>query len=177
MSRIGRLPVGIPAEVEVRLEGQKVSASGPHGRLELVLPKEIGIRQEGRELFLQSRSDSPQDRAMWGTARKLVDNLVVGTCKGFTIELELNGVGYRASVRDQEVLLQLGYSHEIRYPIPQGIVVRSQRPTSLVIGGVDRQLVGQVAAEIRRLRPPEPYKGKGIKYAREVLIRKAGKKK
>lgn len=177
MSRIGKLPVDVPAEVEVRLEGQKVSASGPHGCLVLILPKEIEIRQEDRSLFLHPRSDSQRDRAIWGTARKLVGNLIVGTHKGFTIELEISGVGYRASVREQEVLLQLGYSHEIRYPIPQGIAIRSERPTNLVIGGADRQLVGQVAAEIRRLRPPEPYKGKGIRYASEILIRKAGKKK
>lgn len=177
MSRIGRKPVEIPAEVEVRLEEQKVEVSGPCGRLNLVLHKEIEIRREGQSLFLRSRGDSPRARAIWGTSRKLVDNLVVGTGKGFKVGLEISGVGYRASVQGREILLQLGYSHDIRYPLPEGITVTSERPTSLVVCGADRQLVGQVAAEIRRFRPPEPYKGKGIRYLGQVPLRKVGKKK
>lgn len=177
MSRVGRKPVEIPAGVEVALEGPRIEASGPYGKLGLVLPKGMGIQREGQLLFLRSSGDSPRARAVWGTSRMLVDNLVVGTGKGFRVELEISGVGYRASIQGREVLLQLGYSHEIRYPLPEGITATSERPTSLVIGGADRQLVGQVTAEICRLRPPEPYKGKGIRYLDKVPLRKVGKKK
>ena len=177
MSRVGQLPVTVPPGVEVRISGQRVAAKGKQGELGLTLVNDVGLKREDDKLIVTPRNGSKRARAMWGTSRSLLDNLVTGVDRGFTVELEINGTGYRAGVDDRVLVMQLGYSHEVRFAIPDGISIRCERPTQIAVSGADRQRVGQVAAEIRALRKPEPYKGKGIKYAREILIRKEGKKK
>jgi large subunit ribosomal protein L6 len=177
MSRIGKHPVVVPAGVQVQLAGQTVEAKGPKGELALTLVDEIGAKLENNRIALAPRDKSRRARMMWGMQRTLVNNLVSGVAKGFTTNLEINGVGLRASVQGKNLVLQLGFSHEIVYPIPPGIDIKVDKLTAISIAGADRQRVGQVAAEIRALRPPEPYKGKGIKYSAEKILRKEGKKK
>lgn len=177
MSRVGQLPVTVPPGVEVRISGQHVVAKGKRGELGLTLVDDVGLKREDDKLIVTPRNESKRARAMWGTSRSLLHNLVTGVDQGFTVELEINGTGYRAVVDDRVLVMQLGYSHEVRFAIPDGISIRCERPTQIAVSGADRQRVGQVAAEIRAFRKPEPYKGKGIKYAREILIRKEGKKK
>ena len=177
MSRVGQMPVTVPPGVEVRISGQHVAAKGKQGELGLTLVDDVGLKREDDKLIVTPRNESKRARAMWGTSRSLLDNLVTGVDRGFTVELEINGTGYRAVVDDRVLVMQLGYSHEVRFAIPDGISIRCERPTQIAVSGADRQRVGQVAAEIRAFRKPEPYKGKGIKYAREILIRKEGKKK
>ncbi len=177
MSRIGKHPVPIPAGVDVTVNGQQVSAKGKLGELSVVLIDDILAKLEGGKVVVSPRSDTRRARIMWGTSRTLVNNLVVGVSKGYTVNLEINGVGYRAAIQGSELVLQLGYSHDVRYPIPDGITIKTEKPTLVSISGRDRRQVGQVAAEIRSFRKPEPYKGKGIKYDTEVLLRKEGKKK
>jgi large subunit ribosomal protein L6 len=177
MSRIGKNPVAVPSGVTVDVAGQRVTAKGKLGQLSVDLGGEIEIGREGDVVWVKPRGDGPRARTMWGTARALIQNMVVGVNQGFTTNLEIVGVGYRAAVEGKTLVLQLGYSHEIRYPIPEGITVRCERPTMIAVSGADRQKVGQVAAEIRGYRKPEPYKGKGIKYANEYILRKEGKKK
>ena len=145
--------------------------------MEATLADNVELVREDDQLVVKPRDESKHARAMWGTSRSLLDNLVKGVDQGFTIALEINGVGYRAAVDGKDLVLQLGYSHEVRYPIPEGITIACERPTHIAVSGANRQRVGQVAAEIRGFRKPEPYKGKGIKYADEILIRKEGKKK
>ena len=149
----------------------------PKGALQVVLHDDVAVKLDGGEIKVDPRSDSKRARAQWGTSRTLIANLIAGVTKGCEQRLEINGVGYRASVQGKNLQLALGYSHDIVYPIPEGIAIATPRPVEIVISGIDRQKVGQVAAEIRGYRPPEPYKGKGIKYAAERIFRKEGKKK
>jgi large subunit ribosomal protein L6 len=177
MSRIGKHPVPVPAGVTVQVTGQAVTAKGKLGELSMVLADDVLAALEDGKVVVKPRNESKRARTMWATSRTLVANMVKGVSDGFTRELEINGVGYKAAVQGSELLLNLGYSHDIRYPIPAGITMKTDKPTSISISGSDRQKVGQVAAEIRAFRKPEPYKGKGIKYAEEVILRKEGKKK
>lgn len=177
MSRIGRHAVTVPSGVQVQVQGQLVSAKGPKGQLSVTLVDEIEASFADNKVTVKPRVESRRGRMMWGMQRTLVNNLVAGVSKGFTRDLEINGVGYRAAVQGKSLNLQLGYSHDINYPIPAGIEIKCEKPTAISISGADRQRVGQVAAEIRSFRPPEPYKGKGIKYSDETILRKEGKKK
>jgi large subunit ribosomal protein L6 len=177
MSRIGKNPVVVPSGVTVNVSGQQVSAKGQLGELSVVLVDEVLAELEGDTVVIKPRDDSTRARTMWGMSRSLVSNVVVGVSTGFTKNLEIEGVGYRAAVQGNELVLQLGFSHEIRYQIPQGITVACERPTVISISGANAQSVGQMAAEIRGFRPPEPYKGKGVRYAGEYIRRKEGKKK
>jgi large subunit ribosomal protein L6 len=177
MSRIGKKPVAIPGGVSAAVNGQEVKVKGPKGELMHVLADAIVAKLENGGIDVSMREDTKEARAMWGMSRTLIANLMTGVTEGFTKKLEITGVGYRAALQGQNLQLQLGYSHDISYPIPQGIQVVCPKPTEIVITGIDRQKVGQVAAEIRAYRPPEPYKGKGIRYAGEFILRKEGKKK
>jgi large subunit ribosomal protein L6 len=177
MSRIGNKPVAIPSGVTAAVDGQQVKVKGPKGELSHVLVDEIIAKMGDDGIEIAMREDNKESRAMWGMSRTLVANLVTGVTEGFSKTLEISGVGYRAAVQGQNLQLQLGHSHEISYPIPQGIQVQCPKPTEVVVSGIDKQQVGQVAAEIRGFRPPEPYKGKGVKYAGEYILRKEGKKK
>ena len=177
MSRVGKNPVAIPAGVNVEVSGGKLSAKGKLGILTLGLSSEVTVTVENGQVSVQPVGATKRARMMWGTTRNLVRNMVTGVATGYSKSLEINGVGYRAAVQGKELILQLGYSHEIKYPIPEGITVKAEKPTALTISGADRQKVGQVAAEIRSFRGPEPYKGKGIKYDTETILRKEGKKK
>lgn len=177
MSRVGQMPVAVPSGVDIQIAGQQVTAKGKLGELSVTLVDEVEIVREDDRLVVKPRGDSKRARTMWGTYRSLVNNAVTGVSEGFTINLEINGVGYRAAVDGKDLVLQLGYSHEVRYPIVEGITIKCERPTAISIFGADRQKVGQVAAEIRAFRKPEPYKGKGIRYADEIVLRKEGKKK
>jgi large subunit ribosomal protein L6 len=177
MSRIGKNPVAIPDGVQVELSGQTLTAKGRLGTLSLAVTNEVTASVADGQVTIAPKDESKRARAMWGTTRALVNNMVTGVAGGFTRNLEINGVGYRAAVQGNSLNLQLGYSHDINYPIPQDVKIACERPTAITITGADRQRVGQVAAEIRAFRPPEPYKGKGIKYADEVIRRKEGKKK
>ncbi|NNG03219.1 MAG: 50S ribosomal protein L6 [Inquilinus sp.] len=177
MSRIAKHPVTVPAGVQVNIQGQKVTAKGKLGELSLQLTDDIAVAQEDDRITVTPRSNSRHARNMWATSRTLINNLVTGVEGGFTRDLEISGVGYRAAVQGQDLVLQLGYSHEVRYAIPAGIQIKCARPTAVTISGADKQRVGQVAAEIRAFRKPEPFKGKGVKYAEERILRKEGKKK
>jgi large subunit ribosomal protein L6 len=177
MSRIGKHPVAIPAGVEVQLLGQTLTAKGRLGALSLAVSSEVTATIADGAVTIAPNSESKRARAMWGTTRALVSNMVTGVATGFTRNLEINGVGYRAAVQGSTLNLQLGYSHDIPYPIPQDVRITCERPTAITITGADRQRVGQIAAEIRAFRPPEPYKGKGVKYSNETVRRKEGKKK
>jgi large subunit ribosomal protein L6 len=177
MSRIGKHPVAVPAGVEAKVQGQEVSVKGKLGQLRLLVNDEVKVVLDGSEITVSPKSQSRTARNMWATSRTLIANMVKGVAEGFTVNLEINGVGYRAAVQGNELVLNLGYSHEIRYPIPEGISIRTERPTAIAITGHDKAQVGQVAAEIRRFRGPEPFKGKGIKYESEKILRKEGKKK
>jgi len=177
MSRIGKKAIAVPTGITANVEGQTVKVKGPKGALQVVLHDDVAVKLDGGEIKVDPRSDSKRARAQWGTSRTLIANLVAGVTKGFERRLEISGVGYRASVQGKNLQLALGFSHDIVYPIPEGIAIATPRPVEIVISGIDRQKVGQVAAEIREYRPPEPYKGKGIKYAAERIFRKEGKKK
>jgi len=177
MSRIGKKPVTVPKGVTANVEGQRVSAKGPKGQLAVALVDAVSVDMTDGGIKVEPREESKQARAMWGMSRTLVQNILTGVTDGFEKRLEINGVGYRAQVQGKVLSLALGYSHEVNYPIPEGIEVKTPKPTEIVISGIDKQKVGQVAAEIRRWRPPEPYKGKGVKYATEFVFRKEGKKK
>jgi large subunit ribosomal protein L6 len=177
MSRIGKKPVGVPKGVTAAVNGQVVSVKGPKGELKHVLVDDIIAKLEDGSIEVSLRQDTQDARAMWGMSRTLIANLMTGVTEGFTKKLEITGVGYRAAVQGQNLQLQLGYSHDVTFPIPQGIQVQCPKPTEIVITGIDKQKVGQVAAEIRKFRPPEPYKGKGVRYAGEFILRKEGKKK
>jgi len=177
MSRIGKKAVAVPSGITAAVEGQTVKIKGPKGALQVVLHDDVAVKLEGGQIKVDPRSDSKRARAQWGTSRTLISNLITGVTKGFEQRLEINGVGYRAAVQGKNLQLALGYSHDVIFPIPEGITIATPRPVEIVISGSDRQKVGQVAAEIRDYRPPEPYKGKGIKYADERIFRKEGKKK
>jgi len=177
MSRIGKHPVPIPSDVEVQLSGQTLTTKGRLGSLSLVVSNEVTASITEGAVAIVPKSDTKQSRAMWGTTRALVSNMVTGVSTGFSRNLEIVGVGYRAAVQGNTLNLQLGYSHDIPFPIPADVRIACERPTVVTVSGADRQRVGQVAAEIRSYRPPEPYKGKGIRYANETVRRKEGKKK
>ncbi len=177
MSRIGKKPVAIPAGVQASVDGQTVRAKGPKGELTLALVEDVKVAVGDEGIKVEPADESRRARAMWGLSRSLVQNVVTGVKDGFEKRLEITGVGYRAAVQGKTLQLQLGYSHDIAHPIPEGIQIACPRPTEIVVSGIDKQRVGQVAAEIRAYRPPEPYKGKGVKYAGEFIFRKEGKKK
>src|SRR6266568_5547039 len=177
MSRIGKKAVAVPQGVTASVEGQTVKVKGPKGALEVVLHDDIVPKMEAGGVVVAPRFETNRARAMWGLSRSLVNNLVAGVTKGFEQRLEISGVGYRAAVQGKNLHLSLGFSHEIHYPIPEGITIATPRPTEIVVTGTDKHKVGQVTAEIRGYRPPEPYKGKGVKYAGEYIFRKEGKKK
>lgn len=177
MSRIGKHPVPIPDGVTVEISGRQVTAKGKLGELHVTLMEEVVVKRDGDQIVVRPRDDSDRAQQMWGTARSVVNNLVTGVAEGFTRNLEINGVGYRAQLQGKDLVLQLGFSHEVRYPVPEGITVQCPDQTHISVSGADKQRVGQTAAEIRAFRPPEPYKGKGIKYADEYILRKEGKKK
>ncbi len=177
MSRIGKHPVPIPDGVTVEISGRQVTAKGKLGELHVTLMEEVEVKRDGDQIVVRPRDDSDRAQQMWGTARSVVNNLVTGVAEGFTRNLEINGVGYRAQLQGKDLVLQLGFSHEVRYPVPDGITVQCPDQTHITVSGADKQRVGQTAAEIRAFRPPEPYKGKGIKYADEYILRKEGKKK
>jgi large subunit ribosomal protein L6 len=177
MSRIGKKPVAIPAGVTVTLDGQALSVKGPKGQLAWTVIDDIEIKHENNELVLTPRADTKRAKAMWGLSRTLVANLVHGVNQGYEEVLELVGVGYRATLKGQSLSMQLGYSHDVDVPPPAGITFAVPKQTEVRIAGIDKQLVGEVAARIRRLRPPEPYKGKGVRYSGEKVRRKEGKKK
>jgi large subunit ribosomal protein L6 len=177
MSRVGKKPVAVPSGVSASVEGQVVQVKGPKGTLSVTLHDDVGANLEGSELKVDPRIDTKRARAMWGTYRSLLANVITGVTKGFERRLEITGVGYRAAVQGKNLQIQLGYSHDIVYPIPEGITIATPRPTEVVVTGIDGQKVGHVAAEIRSFRKPEPYKGKGVKYAGEYIFRKEGKKK
>jgi large subunit ribosomal protein L6 len=177
MSRIGKKAVAVPKSVTANVDGQTVSAKGPKGQLAVTLVDDVGVEMTGDGISVQPRSDTKEARAMWGMSRTLVQNVVTGVTDGFEKRLDISGVGYRAQVQGKNLSLALGYSHDVLYPIPEGVQIQTPKPTEIVVTGIDKQKVGQVAAEIRRWRPPEPYKGKGVKYANEFVFRKEGKKK
>jgi large subunit ribosomal protein L6 len=177
MSRVGKYPVPVPSGVSVQIAGAEFIAKGKLGESRMLLSDEVETTIEGDKVWVKPKTESKKARMMWGTTRALINNVVKGVHDGFTINLEINGVGYRAAVDGQKLKLQLGYSHDIDYPIPADIAVKCDKPTAISITGKDKQVVGQIAAEIRAYRGPEPYKGKGVKYATETIIRKEGKKK
>ena len=177
MSRIGKKPIAVPSGVTAAVEGQTVKVKGPKGALQAAVHDDVVVKLEGGQIKLDPRAETKRARAQWGTTRTLVNNLISGVTKGFERRLEISGVGYRAAVQGKNLQIALGYSHDVIYPIPEGITIATPRPVEIVVSGSDRQKVGQVAAEIREYRPPEPYKGKGIKYANERIFRKEGKKK
>jgi large subunit ribosomal protein L6 len=177
MSRIGKKPVPVPKGVTANVEGQTVTTKGPKGQLAVVLVDQVAVSMTEDGVAVEPRDESKQARALWGMSRTVVQNIVTGVTQGFEKKLEISGVGYRAQVQGKNLNLALGYSHDVAYPIPDGIQVQCPKPTEIVVSGIDKQKVGQVAAEIRRYRPPEPYKGKGVKYAGEFIFRKEGKKK
>lgn len=177
MSRIGKRPVAVPSGVTATVEGQTVKVKGPKGQMQLVVHDDVDVKLDAGALKVAPRAETKRARALYGTSRANLANLVTGVTKGFEKKLEINGVGYRAAVQGKVLQLALGYSHDVNYPIPEGIAIATPKPTEIVVTGIDRQRVGQVAAEIRAFRGPEPYKGKGVKYADEFIFRKEGKKK
>jgi large subunit ribosomal protein L6 len=177
MSRIGLKPVTIIQGVECKLSGREFKAKGKIGELSLTVPLVIGVNIGKGQVTFKPSNLNKETRMLWGTTRSLVHNIIVGVGEGFIRRLEINGVGYRAAVQGNDLVLQLGFSHEVRFPIPSDVTIKCDKPTLIVISGVSRQRVGQVAAEIRSYRKPEPYKGKGIKFENEYIIRKEGKKK
>ena len=177
MSRIGKRPVPVPAGVTVSSEGGTLMVKGPKGTLKLQMRDEISYDISADQISVQPANATKQARAFWGMQRTLVQNLVTGVSEGFTKVLEINGVGYRAAAQGKNLRLQLGYSHDVNFPVPEGVEIKTPDQNTVEISGIDKQQVGQVAAEIRRWRKPEPYKGKGIKYRGEYIFRKEGKKK
>jgi large subunit ribosomal protein L6 len=177
MSRIGKNPVTVPSGVNIDIAGQTVTAKGKLGTLKLVVSNEVVPTLEDGKVWVKPKNDTKRARMLWGTTRALINNMVEGVSKGFTVNLEINGVGYRAAVQGKVLNLQLGYSHEVHFPIPDDVKITCEKPTAISIIGADRQRVGQMAAVIRGYRKPEPYKGKGIKYETETVRRKEGKKK
>ncbi|MCI0431815.1 MAG: 50S ribosomal protein L6 [Rhodospirillales bacterium] len=177
MSRVGKNPVAVPSGVTVEIANRILKAKGKLGELSLKLGDDVEAKLEGDKVVVTPRSDSKRARTLWGTTRALVNNMVAGVSTGFSKTLEISGVGYRAQVQGRNLQLQLGFSHDVVYPIPDGVTIKCEKPTQIAISGADRQRVGQVAAEIRAFRKPEPYKGKGVKYNNERIRRKEGKKK
>jgi len=177
MSRIGKKAVAIPSGVTANVEGQTVKVKGPKGAMQVVLHEDVTVKMDKGAIKLDPRVETKRARSQWGTSRTLVNNLIAGVTGGFEEKLEIVGVGFRAAVQGKTLNLQLGFSHDVNFAIPQGIAIATPKPTEIVVTGTDKQQVGQVAAEIRGFRPPEPYKGKGVKYVGEYIFRKEGKKK
>ena len=177
MSRIGKKPVPVPSGVTVSIEGQTVKVKGPKGELQSLLLDLVDVTQNDGQVKVTPRQDTIPARAAWGLSRTLIANMVTGVTTGFTKSLEITGVGFRAAVQGKALQLNLGYSHDVSYAIPDGITIATPKPTEITVSGIDKQQVGQVAAEIREWRKPEPYKGKGVRYAGEQIYRKQGKKK
>lgn len=177
MSRIGKKPVSVPAGVTASVDGQLVKAKGPKGELSFLVHDEVEVKMEDGAVAVAPRTQMKTARSKWGMSRTMISNIFTGVKDGFERKLEINGVGYRAALQGKNVQLSLGFSHEVVYDVPEGITVTVPKPTEIVINGIDKQKVGQVAAEIREYRGPEPYKGKGVKYAGERIVRKEGKKK
>ena len=177
MSRIGKYPVEIPAGVQVAIAGDILTAKGKLGELTLALTSLVTTTVEDNRVTVVPKSNAAQSRMMWGTTRSLVASMVEGVSKGYTKTLEITGTGFRAAVQGPNLVINLGFSHDVVFPVPAGITITTPRPTAIAVAGVDKRLVGQVAAEIRGFRPPEPYKGKGVRYDNEVIRRKEGKKK
>ena len=177
MSRIGKKPIAVPAGVTATVDGQKVTAKGPKGELNFVVNDEVLVKLEENEITVTPVDKSKGARSKWGMSRTMIANILEGVEKGFERKLEINGVGYRAAMQGKGILLSLGFSHEVVYTPPEGVTVACPKPTEIVVSGIDKQAVGQVAAKIREYRKPEPYKGKGVKYAEERIVRKEGKKK
>jgi large subunit ribosomal protein L6 len=177
MSRVGKKPVAVPSGVTATVDGQLIKVKGSKGELSFVVPENVSIAMEDGAVAVNPRDETKDARAKWGMSRSQVANLVEGVTKGFERKLEINGVGYRAAVAGKVLKLSLGYSHDVEYAIPTGITITTPKPTEVVVAGIEKQKVGQTAAEIREFRPPEPYKGKGVKYADEFIFRKEGKKK
>lgn len=177
MSRIGKKPVSVPAGVTATVEGQKVTAKGPKGELSYVVNDEVLVKMQENELVISPGNPSKDARSKWGMTRTMLENIVTGVTDGFERKLEINGVGYRAAMQGKNLQLALGFSHDVMFEAPEGITLACPKPTEIVVSGIDKQQVGQVAAEIRNFRRPEPYKGKGVKYTEERIVRKEGKKK
>ncbi len=177
MSRVGKHAVAVPAGVTVDVKGQTIAVKGKLGQLTLVVSNELVISLAGAALSVTPKQPTQRARTLWGTTRNNLNNMVKGVSDGYKKVLEIDGVGFRAAVQGKVLVLQIGFSHEVKYDIPEGITIKAEKPTLVSISGYDRQKVGQVAAEIRGLKKPEPYKGKGIKYEREKILRKEGKKK
>jgi large subunit ribosomal protein L6 len=177
MSKIGKRPVAVPSGVTATVTGQTVKVKGPKGELSVVMNDNVTPKLDKNQIVFEKKGEDRQDNASWGLYRALVNNLVTGVTKGFERKLEITGVGYRAAMQGKNLNLSLGYSHDVVYEVPAGVTVATPRPTEIVITGIDKQKVGQVASEIRAYRKPEPYKGKGVKYEGEFIFRKEGKKK
>jgi large subunit ribosomal protein L6 len=177
MSRIGKKPVKVPSGVTASVTGQTVTAKGPKGELKFVVNDEVLVKLEDGEVAVEPRDESKNARSKWGMSRTQIVNIFEGVTKGFEKKLEINGVGYRAALQGKNLQLALGFSHDVVYQTPEGITITVPKPTEITVSGIDKQQVGQVAAEIREYRGPEPYKGKGVKYAGERIVRKEGKKK
>jgi large subunit ribosomal protein L6 len=177
MSRVGKKPVPVPTGVTANVSGTTINVKGPKGTLSLVFDDRVLVAMDKGEIKVDPKDESKVARALWGTTRANLNNIMTGVTKGFERKLEITGVGYRAAVQGKNLQLALGYSHDVLYPIPEGIAVVTPKPTEIVVSGIDKKKVGQVAAEIRAYRPPEPYKGKGVKYSDEFIFRKEGKKK
>jgi large subunit ribosomal protein L6 len=175
VSRIGKLPITIPTGVKIALDSNAVRLEGPKGKLASMLPAGVTVKVDGNVVRVERGSDDRKTRALHGLTRKLIANMTVGVSQGFNRVLEINGVGYRAEVKGQEIHMTLGYSHPVVFPLPTGVTASIERQVVITLSGADRQVIGEMAAKIRSLRPPEPYKGKGIKYREEVIRRKAGK--
>lgn len=177
MSRVGKYPVALPQGVTAEIKGQNVAVKGKMGALSLVAPDEVSVTMEEGKVAVAMRNTDKKSRMLWGTTRNNIKNMVIGVAEGFKTVLEIEGVGFKAAVQGKDLVMQLGFSHESKYAIPEGITIKAEKPTVVSVSGIDKQQVGQVASEIRALRKPEPYKGKGIKYAGERIRRKEGKKK
>jgi large subunit ribosomal protein L6 len=177
MSRIGKKAVPVPAGVTVNVAGSNVSVKGPKGELKFVLTDRVIAKMEQGGVKVEPRDKTKLSRSAWGMSRTMISNMIRGVTEGYSKSLEINGVGYRAAVQGKVLSLALGYSHDINYPIPEGIEIKTPKPTEITVSGINKQRVGQVAAEIREFRGPEPYKGKGVKYVGEYIFRKEGKKK
>ncbi len=177
MSRIGKKPVAVPEGVAATVEGQTVTAKGPKGELKFVVNDEVLVKLENGEIVIDPRDESKNARSKWGMSRTQIQNILTGVKDGFERKLEINGVGYRAAMQGRNLQLSLGFSHDVIYEAPEGISIAYPKPTEIVVTGINKQQVGQVASEIRKYRKPEPYKGKGVKYAEERIVRKEGKKK
>ncbi|MCB1559061.1 MAG: 50S ribosomal protein L6 [Alphaproteobacteria bacterium] len=178
MSRVGKNPVAVPSGVTVDLKDQQVKVKGPKGEMALAIHPKVTVKLDGGNVSVEPNNMKDREsRALWATVQRRITNMVIGVTEGFSKDLEIEGVGYRCNMQGKTLVLQLGFSHDVQYPVPEGITITVEKQTAIKISGVDKEQVGQVAAEIRGYRPPEPYKGKGVRYAGEYILRKEGKKK